>query len=62
MDFVVPVDNRVNLKESKKGHEYAYLARELKKIWNLKVTVIPVEVSALGTIPKGLIRGLKTWK
>ena len=31
------------------------LARELKKLWNMKVTVILV-ISALGMIPKGLIK------
>ena len=27
-----------------------------KNIWNMKVTVIPIVVGALGTIPKGLIK------
>ena len=27
--------------------------------WNMKMTVIPIVVSALGTIPKGLIKGLE---
>ena len=30
---------------------------ELKKLSNMKVTVIPIEASVLGTIPKGLIKG-----
>ena len=41
-------------KESEKRDEYLDLARELKKLWNMKVTVIPVVVDALGTIPKGI--------
>ena len=29
------------------------------KIWNMKVTVIPVVTGTLGTILKGLVNGLK---
>ena len=29
------------------------LARELKKLWNIKVTVIPIIFNVLGTVPKG---------
>ena len=40
MDFAVPVDHRVKLKENKKKDKYLYLVRELEKLWNMKVTVI----------------------
>ena len=30
--------------------------REVKKLWNMKVTVIPIVIGALGAIPKGLVR------
>ena len=33
-------------------------AKELKNLWNMKVTVIPFIFGALGTIPKGLVKGL----
>ena len=42
MDFAVLVDYRVKLKESEKRDRYLDLARELKKLWNMKVTVIPM--------------------
>ena len=42
-------------KESEKGDKYFDLARELKK--TMKVTVIPFVSGALGTVPKGLVRG-----
>ena len=33
-------------------------ARELKKnLWNMKVTFIPIVISALGTVTKGLLKG-----
>ena len=53
MDFFVPVDHRVKLKESKKKDKYLDLTRELKKLWNIKVMVIVI--GALGTVTKGLV-------
>ena len=50
MDFAVPADYRVKLKESKKKDKYQDLARELKKLWKMKVTIIPIAIGALGTI------------
>ena len=35
------------------------LARELKKLWNMKVTIVPIVIGALGTITKGLLKGLE---
>ena len=37
MDFAVPSDHRINLKECAKKDQYLDLARELKKLWNMKV-------------------------
>ena len=59
MDFAVPADHRVKLKESEKKDKYLDLARELKKLWNMKVTVITIAVVALGKITKGLVQGLE---
>ena len=39
--------------------KYQDLARELKKLWNLKVTVIPIVIGAVGTATKGLVKGLE---
>ena len=62
MDFAVPVDHRVELKESEKKDKYMDLARELKKHWNRKRTVIPIVIGAFGTVTKGLIQGLEDLK
>ena len=59
VDFPVPVDHRVTLKECKKRDKYLNFARQLKKLWNLKVTIIPILIGALGTVTKGLIQGLE---
>ena len=43
VDLTVPADYRIKLKESEKRDKYLDLARELKKkLWNMKVTVIPI--------------------
>ena len=52
MDIAVPADHRVKLKESEKRDKYQDLARVLKKLQNMKVTVIPIVIGALGTINK----------
>ena len=46
VDFAVPADHRINLKESEKKDKYLDLARELKKLWNMKVTIVPIVVGA----------------
>ena len=60
MDFAIPADYRVKLKESKKKDKYLDLARELKKtnkLRNIKVAVIPVINPALGKVTKGFVQG-----
>ena len=58
MDFAVPADHRVKLKESEKKDKYLDLAKELKKLWNMKVTIIPIVIGAHDTVIKGLMKGL----
>ena len=55
VDFAILAEHSVKLKESKKRDKYLDLARELKKLWNMKVTVISVVIGTLGTITKGLV-------
>ena len=59
VDFAVPADHRINLKESEKKDKYLDLARELKKLWNMKVTIVPTVIGALGTLTKELLKGLE---
>ena len=56
VDFAVLADHWVKLKESEKKDKYLDLARELKKLWNMKVTFIPIVISAHGTVTKGLVQ------
>ena len=39
--------------------KYLDLARELKKIWNMQVTIIPIVIGLLGTVSKGLLKRLE---
>ena len=44
-------------KERKDRKEkYLDLARELKKLWNMKVAIIPIVIGSLCTVSKGLIK------
>ena len=54
----VPADHIEKLKERKKRDEYLDIARKLKKPRNMKVTIIPIVINALGTVTKGLVQGL----
>ena len=56
--FAIPLNYTEKIKENEKLNKYTDLARELKKLWNMKVTVIPIVVGALETIAKGLAKGL----
>ena len=49
VDFAVPADHR-NLNKVKRGIKYLDLARELKRLWIMKVTIILIVISAFGTI------------
>ena len=59
VDFAVPADHRINLKECEKKDKYLDLARELKKLWNMKLTIVPIVIGALGTVTKGLLKGME---
>ena len=57
VDFTVPADHGIKLKEYEKRDKYLNLARELKKkLWNMQVTIIPIVIGAKGT------RGLGGWR
>ena len=58
IDFAVPGDSRIE-KEKDKIEKYQELGRELQKIWNVKVKIIPLVVGSLGAIPKQFGNRLK---
>ena len=50
------------LKEYEKKDKYFNLARELKKLWNMQVTIIPIIIVVFGTVTKGLLKGLEDFE
>ena len=44
IDFTILHDTRVDDKKVEKIEKYFDLARELKKVWNMQVTVVPLVV------------------
>ena len=59
VDFDVPADHTIKLKECEKKDMYLDLARELKKLRNMKVMIVPIGIGALDTITKELLKGLE---
>ena len=45
------------MKECEKRDKYLDLARELKRLSNMKVTIIPIVIGTFGTVTKGLLKG-----
>ena len=42
IDFAVPGDSRIEEKEKEKIEKYQDLKRKLRKIWNVRVKIIPL--------------------
>ena len=57
--FAVPADHIIKLKACEKKDKYQDLARELKKLWNMKATIIPIVIGAFGTVTKRLLKGME---
>ena len=45
---------REKMKENEKMNNHLILVRDLKRLWNMKATVLPMLVGALGTDHRGL--------
>ena len=49
-----------NFQRNKKNKYQSLLEnRKTNKLWNMKVTITPILIGALGTVTKGLIQGLE---
>ena len=59
VDFSVPADHRIKLKENEKKDKYLSLASELKKLWNRKLTIV---IDTFGAVTKGLLKGLEDFE
>ena len=54
VDMSVLGDSNVLQKETEKYEKHQDLAREIKRIWKLRIKVVPVVVGALGSVSKKL--------
>ena len=57
-DFLIPADYREKIKESKNTGKYLNLARELKRLQNMKIMVMPIIVGVFGMVLKILEKRL----
>ena len=62
VDFTISADHRVKMKQREKIDKYMDLTRELKKLCNMRMTVIPILIGALGIILKGLEKRLEEFE
>ena len=51
------MDYWVKLKDSEKRDKYLDLPWELKKLWNMKVTIMQIVICTLGTVTKCFVQG-----
>ena len=54
-DFAIPGDSRIEEKEKEKIQKYQNLGRELQKIWNVNVEILPLVVGSLVLYPHSLV-------
>ena len=59
MDFVIPTDHGLKTNENEKRNKYLDVTRQLRKLWNIWVTVIPIGNDVLGTASKGSVTSLE---
>ena len=50
VDISVPADKRVNEKESEKISKYRDLRIEVEHLWNMRTSIVPIVVGALGAV------------
>ena len=62
VDFAVPADHRIKLKECEKLDKYLDLAREFKKLWNIKVTIVPIVIRTFAQKLKDYKSAWRAWK
>ena len=55
LNFAVPVNHKVKIKENETRDKN----RELKMLWKMNMTLIPIVIGELETIRKGLVKKLE---
>ena len=62
MDSAISADHRIKLKERERMDKCLDLPRELRKLWNMKVTLTPITIDDFSIATKGLLKWLKDLK
>ena len=62
MDFAVSADHRKKLEDSKQKDRYLDLAKELKKLWNMRGIIISIVTGSFDTVNSGLLKGVENLK
>ena len=57
--FAVLAGRRIILEECEKKDKYLDLAWDFKKLWSMKMTIIPIVIGSFGTVTKGLLKGME---
>jgi hypothetical protein len=59
VDVAIPADRNVVHKEAEKKLKYKRVFIEIKRMWNLKCTIIPVIIGANGIVTRSLRKNLE---
>lgn len=62
IDIAVPRDANIESKYRKKVNHYKDLAIELSRLWQRRVTIIPIIVGSLGCVKSNLDKVLKLFQ
>ena len=52
VDFAIPHDIRIEQKEKEKVDKYQNLKRELQKLWDMRVKVVPIVIGGIRNTTK----------
>ena len=59
MDFAIPMDYHIRVKEEEKTDKYMDLAAEVRRQFRVKAVIVPIVLGALQTVPTKLSESLK---
>ena len=60
IDVAIPADRNIVQNEAEKKLKYKSLYIEIQRMWNLKCTIVPVIIGAIGIITRSLRKNLET--
>jgi len=60
IDVAIPADRNVAQKEAEKKLKYKSLCIEIQRMWNLKCTIVPVIIGAIGIVTRSSRKNFET--